>query len=203
MVPYDELPPLLQGGVEPIHTRDELAVLIDWDDYIPRLVGYARVKVWRHGAAAARYALQPQDLVHEAVELWFENRRIFEEGTERAFFAFLCGVVDSLLSHDKEKTVRHGRQISISREGGDETSDEMNEGRIRAEGDFERDLLFRDNLEHFIESLENDLAAYARFLADTPDASAKERALALGVTVTDVRNLDRRLHRHGRQWMKQ
>jgi DNA-directed RNA polymerase specialized sigma24 family protein len=197
-VPYDELPPLLKGA-EPVHTRDELAVLTDWNDYTIRLLAYARLKLWRHGAAAARFALQPHDLVHEVVELWLENRRIFESGTQGAFFAFLCSVIDSLLSHDKEKTFRHGRQVSISKEGGDENSDEMNEGRIRAGGDFERDFLFRDNLERFIGSL----AAYARLLAAAPDSSAEERAHALGITVTEVRNLDRRLHRRGRQWMKQ
>jgi DNA-directed RNA polymerase specialized sigma24 family protein len=202
-VPPDEFSPLQQGTVEPIRTRDELLALIDWEDYTPRLLAYARSKVWRHGGAAARYALQAHDLVGEAVTLWLESRRIYKEGTESAFFGFLCGIVDSLLSHEKEKAVRHGRQISISKEGGDERRDEISEGRIRAEGDFEHDLLFRDNVAHFIESLDEDLAAYARFVANNPDTSAAERALALRITVTDIRNLDRRLHRHGREWMKQ
>jgi len=203
-IPQHGFPSFLLGDVEPVYTRDELAALIDWDEYTPRLLGYANWKIWRHGAAAARYELQAQDLVQEAITSWFEERRTFDAGTERAFFAFLCSVVDSLLSHDREKTIRRGRQLSISKDGGDDaTIDEVSEGRIRTEEDFERDFLFRDNLERFIESLEPDLAAYAKALAEVPDSSAEERALAMRITVADVRNFDRRLHRWARQWMTQ
>ena len=200
---HDDLPSFLSVDAGPTYTRDELAARTNWDEYSVRLLGYARMKLSRHGAAAARYEFQPPDLVQEAIALWLRGRRVFEAGTERAFFGFLCSVVDSILNHDKEKTVRHGWQYSISKEGGDDaTIDEMSEERIRAEGDLERELLFRDNLERFIESLEPDLAAYARYVADFSDSTAIERARVLEMTVTDVRNYDRRLHRHAKQWMK-
>jgi DNA-directed RNA polymerase specialized sigma24 family protein len=203
-LPHSNLPSFFPGDIEPVYTRDELVALIDWYATTTRLMGYANSKIWRHGAAAARYALQAPDLVQEAITSWLEERRIFDAGTESAFFGFLCGVVDSLLSHDKEKTIRRGRQLSISKDGGDETTiDEVSEGRIRAKGDFERDFLFRDNLERFIDSLEPDLATYARALVQAPDSSAEERALALNITVADVRNFDRRLHRWARQWRTQ
>ena len=203
MIPLHDLPTFIQNAVEPVYTRDELLARIDWDECATRLLGYARAKVWRHGTAGAGFSLQPPDLVQEAMAGWLDGRRKFECGTASECYRFLCGVIDSLVSHEREKTVRRGYRRSISKDGGDDKeNDEMTEGSLRAEGDFEHDFLFRDNLERFIESLHGRLAAYARFVADYPDLSAEQRAEALEITLKDVRNLDRRLHRAGRQWME-
>src|SRR4051812_26530193 len=117
--PHDELPALFPGKIEPIYTRDELAARTDWDAETIRLLAYARKKMWRHGAAAAGYEMQPSDLVKEAIASWLDRRRTFDAGTESGLFAFFCGVIDSLLCHDKEKNLRRGKRCSISNEGGE------------------------------------------------------------------------------------
>jgi DNA-directed RNA polymerase specialized sigma24 family protein len=186
-------------------TRDELLGTSDWSELTERLLGYAQWRVSRHGAAAASYAFQPADLVQEAIALVLEDRRRFVEGTPHEFFAFLCGVIKSLLSHDAERTAQRGKMISISKDGGDEqNNDEMTEGRIAAREDFEHELLFRDDIQGFIRSLDPELAAYARLFLDDPESSAADRATMFSTTVTEIRNLDRRLHRAAAHWrMKQ
>jgi len=194
----------LPMNMEPVYTRDELAARADWEELTIRLLAYARKKLWRHGAAAARYAVQPSDLVQEAIASWLEGRRTFDAGTESGLFEFLCNSIDSILCHAKEKTIRHGRQYSIESEGGDGLgNDEISEGRIRAEGDLEREILFHDLLTRFLDTLEEPLATYARYFASVPESSAEQRAEFMRVNVAEIRNLDRRLHRWARQWMHQ
>jgi DNA-directed RNA polymerase specialized sigma24 family protein len=199
-IPHPDVsPPPLHP--EPVFTRDELIAMTDWSEWTERLIGYALWRAWRHGAAAAGYELQAGDLVQEAITLWLENRRRFAEGTTHAFFAFLCGVIDSLLSHDREKTTRRGKRYSIAKDGGEEPNgDEVTEGKIPAREDLESQILFRDHIDNFIQSLEPELAAYARLFVEDPDSSAADRAATLAATVTEIRNLDRRLHRAAAHW---
>lgn len=186
---------------EPVFTRDELVAVTDWSQWTERLLGYALWRAWRHGPAAAAFDLQPGDLVQEAITLWLLGRRTFDQGTTRAFFVFLCGVIDSLISHDREKSTRRGKVYSIAKDGGEEPNgDEVTEGRIPAHEDLEEEILFRDHIHSFIQSLEPELAAYARLFVEDPDSSAADRAAKLATTVTEIRNLDRRLHRAAAHW---
>jgi hypothetical protein len=198
------LPECFANSLAPEYTRAELAEQVDWDDWVPRLIGYARWRQSRHGALVARCALQPTDCAQEAVKLWLDGTRTFERGTERELFSFFCSVIDSLISHDLEKTFRRGSQVSIRKDGGDDAgAGEIAEGRIRSKDDFEHKLVFREELKGFLRSLGPELARYARFRVNELDFSAEQRAMALGISVADIRNLDRRLKRWGTQWWSQ
>lgn len=189
---------------EPVYTRDEHLSRTDWDEVVTRLVGYASRRVRRHGVAAGDYDLQPGDLAQEAIALWLSGKRIFEQGSEHEFFGFFCSVIDSLLSHDREKTIRRGRRQSIGAMAGDqEGSGVIGEGSIAAKLDFERDLILRNAIERFIGSLEADLAPYARLVYEFPDASAEDRARMLGMSIDEIRNFHRRLHRWAKRWLLQ
>ena len=193
---------LLPQAYEPWYSREELIARFDWDGQIPRLIAYGRWRHSRHGAAAARYDLQPADCAQEAVKLFLDGTRMFEGGTESELFRFLCSVIDSLISHDGAKTRRRGKQLWIRWDGSDEpAADAVNESELAVtDGSFAL-LLLRDDLQHFLNFLEPDLAAYVRLRMKHPQLTAMERAAVLGTAVEDIWNIDRRLKRRRTQWL--
>jgi len=185
---------------ERIYSLSELVVELRWDPCVRRWLGYARARLWRHGPGAGRYELQAGDCVQEAIRLTLEGRRHFESGTAGDFFGFICSVIDSLISHDAAKTYRHGMLTAIGTED-EPVLGQLNEARLVSSDDSERELLFRDDLEHFLESLETDLATYAKLRAEGLYSTAEQYAAALNTTVSEIRNMDRRLRRRREQWM--
>jgi hypothetical protein len=194
--------PVLASTNERVFSLSDLLVYLDWDPFVRRWLGYARARLWRHGSAAGRYELQAGDCVQEAIRLTIEGRRRFDSGTERAFFSFICDVIDSLISHDAEKTKRHPTIRTVSSDSDEPQFGELNEGYLAAPDDTEREFLFRDALDRFLASLESDLAAYARMRAEEVFSTAEEYAYALNTSVNEVRNMDRRLRRRREQWIK-
>src|ERR1044072_1376016 len=134
---------------ERISSLSDLVDELEWDPFVRRCLGYARSKLWRHGRAAGRYELQAGDCVQEAISLTLEGRRHFESGTESEFFHFICGVIDSLISHDAAKTYRRGIAATIGNECDAPVVGQLNEARLASADDPERALLFRDDLEQF------------------------------------------------------
>lgn len=194
-------PACLANSLALEYTRSELAAWVDWADWVPRLIAYARWRQSRYSATLrARCELQPADCAQEAVKLWLDGIRQFESGTEAAFFEFLCSVIDSLINHDVEKIFRRGTQVQIRQGRADDQAGGIDEAQLRSNDDFERKFVFEQEAKRFFASLEPDLATYAIFRLDELDFSAEERAAALGVSVADVRNFDRRLKRWGMRW---
>jgi DNA-directed RNA polymerase specialized sigma24 family protein len=182
----------------------ELMERLDWDAYIRRWLAFSRSRLMRYGAAASLLGLQPNDCVQEAIGLALEGRRRFERGTEDEFFVFICGVIRSVISHTAEKTFRDGIvELAIAAGTDAPAGDAIDEGRISSREDIERDFLFRDDLEKFLAWVDEDLASYARLRAEGACSSAEECAEALGISVPDVRNMDRRLRRRREQWTSQ
>lgn len=195
------LPDCFAESLAPEYSRPELAALVDWEDWVPRLIAYARWRQSRYGAALiARCELQPADCAQEAVALWLDGTRKFDRGTQSALFEFLCSAIDSLISHDVEKIFRRGSQVSIHKGRADDETGGIDEGQIRSSDDFEQKLVFEEEAKHFFASIEPDLATYAMFRLDELDFSAEQRAATLGISIPDVRNLDRRLKRWGMHW---
>jgi hypothetical protein len=180
----------------------ELLERIDWEEITVRLIGYARFRLSRHGSAAARYALQPEDCVQESIRRLLDETRNFDRGTESDLFRVISGIIDSLISHEGEKSRRRGRHFSIRSDGQESLApDEIREGVLDDPRDPVVELEVRDDLKRFVASLDSELAFYYQFRADAPDLSAEERAPALGTTVQDIRNKDRRLKRHRAHWL--
>ncbi|HXH37359.1 MAG TPA: hypothetical protein VNN08_01905, partial [Thermoanaerobaculia bacterium] len=173
---------------------------VDWNVMVPRLLAYAHTRLARHGRAAKSYGSLAADYVQEAVRRLLDGSRRFEPALSAkvTLFVFLCSVIDSLVSHDAERTWRRGPHLPI----GDDQPDEVSERLLPWDHDFTGEVFARDELEHFIAGLEPDLARYARLRAVREDATAEQLATELGISVSDIRNLDKRLRRRRSAWRR-
>lgn len=187
--------------LEQVYSLAELMEQLDWDAYVRRWLAYTQGRLSRYGSNAFVFALQASDCVQEAISLTLEGRRRFERGTKSEFFAFMCGVIKSLVSHAGEKTRRGVAHITADRD--DAEPGAIGEGQLKSAEDLEHDFLFRDDIERFLEWVDEDLALYARLRADETWGSTEEYAQALGLSVSEVRNMDRRLRRRREQWTSQ
>jgi DNA-directed RNA polymerase specialized sigma24 family protein len=173
----------------------------DWADYARRLVLYAGYRLSRHGTLAARYTNGAEDYTQEAIAAFISGDRRFVPAENVTLFSFLCGTVNSLISHDAEKATRRGTQVSLtSNVRGETAANEINEEQLPTGDNFEQQVMAREELERFKESLDRDLQEYVSLRAADEGGSAEEWAKILGTTVSDVRNMDRRLRRRRPQW---
>lgn len=181
---------------------DELRKLLsdaDWDDLTKRLIAYAN---WRLGFfySARSSGNAAEDYAQRTVELLLEGKRHYTPSSNLPFYGFLCGVVDSLVSHDAEKVQRRAKrgvgEVPISEQEGDgDREDQVSEANVRDAVEFEPEIIARDRFERFASELDPDLAAYARLRVNEPGLTAEEYARALGTTVPAIRNMDRQLRR--------
>ncbi|HEX7830367.1 MAG TPA: hypothetical protein VF787_11965, partial [Thermoanaerobaculia bacterium] len=169
----------------------------DWSDLTPRLLAYTRMRLSRHGVAALGYGREPSDYVQQAVVLFLEGTRT--PSGNRTLFEFLCGVVNSLISHEAEKSRMRGPHYAINI-GVEDAASGISEDRLPSTESFESGWLANDEMERFLQSIEPDLALYARLRMAKPGATADEYARDLGVPVAEVRNMDKRLKRRREQW---
>jgi DNA-directed RNA polymerase specialized sigma24 family protein len=173
----------------------------DWVKTTKRLLAYSRFRLFRHGTLAGRYCNKAEDYVQEAVMLFMDGTRRFPCGSGKTLFGFLCSVVDSLISHDGEKTLRRGREMFLGGDQGEDAErDEYTEEHLSANDDFEERIIADDELERFLASLAPDLVQYVRLRASMQLMTAEECAEALGTTVSEIRNMDKRLRRRRSQW---
>jgi RNA polymerase sigma factor (sigma-70 family) len=173
---------------------------IDWDLTTRKLLAYGSYRVTKFGGAPSlRQTIQ--DYVQEAIERLFDGTRQFQ-GDEEALFRFLCGVVDSLMSHDLEKARRRGKHLSLAySRSEEETQGEIREDRLASSDDLEGDAVLRNRFDAFLSSLDDRrLKKYALMRAADDGATTEEHAEALCTSVEDVRNMDRRLRRRRAQW---
>jgi DNA-directed RNA polymerase specialized sigma24 family protein/DnaJ-domain-containing protein 1 len=174
----------------------ELIAVIDWENVVPRLLVYAHQRLVRHGRAAYGYGSQASDYVQEAVRRFIDQSRNFPRGERTSVVAFLCSVIDSLISHEAERNWRRGPHLVVGVTAADEISEEL----LPSGADFTDELLARNELERFVATLDPDLARYAQALANHQDATAEELAGILRTSVEDVRNLAKRLKRRRKDW---
>jgi DNA-directed RNA polymerase specialized sigma24 family protein len=177
-----------------------IALITDktWSVVTKKLLGFAEIRLQRHGSYASRYTNRAADYVQEAVVRLMDGTRHVSAGDENDLYHGLCSIVDSLISHDAEKANRRGVHMMITN---DEAShDEVVEEHLSSGEDFETQVLMRNELEHFIASLEPDLEEYVRLRAGGQFETAEEYAAELGTTVAHIRNMDRRLRRRRDRW---
>lgn len=180
---------------------EELIESTNWVGTTKRLLAYARYRLSRHGALAGRYNNKADDYVQDAVMLFMDGTRRYPCGSGKTLFGFLCGVVDSLISHDAEKARRRGPEMFIGCERGEDAElDEYAEERLSARSDFEDRIIADDELSRFLGCLAPDLVEYARLRATAEQMTAEEYADVLDVPVSEIRNMDKRLRRRRPQW---
>lgn len=76
---------------------------------------------------------------------------------------------------------------------------EIDEQHLASDDDFEHQIIARSELERFKKTLDPDLVRYVSLLAAEQSSSAEEHAMSLGTSVSEIRNLDRRLRRRRSQ----
>lgn len=164
---------------------------IDWAAMTARLLAFTAYRLARYGAFRARLGKTPADYVQEAVKLLLTGQRHFPRDANLSVFSFLCGIISSLASHDAERASR--LSLTGLNFAGDE--DLLGEEEPLDDIDIEREVVARDESEHFILSLDADLQAYVRLRLSGDYRTAHEYARALNISVAELRNLDRRLRR--------
>lgn len=181
---------------EVVRTLLTLARIIDWELFTKKLLAYTRYSVMTYGGAVFLRE-RISDYVQESIRLVLDGTRRVEANDEKEFFIKLCGVIDSLVSHDLEKAVRRGLHLQlVLDEPADDARDVIYESSLPSPDDFECDVILRNRVDRFIGKLEgHELQAYARMRANDLHGSAEEYAIALHTTVENVRNMDRRLRR--------
>jgi hypothetical protein len=179
---------------------EALLLAIDWEDLTERLLAYGLKRASRyHGTAYVRQKVK--DYVQEAVKRMLDGTRHFES-SEEALFGFLCGVIDSLMSHDAETMRRRGAHLSlVPSPASDDATDGIYEDRLASPEDLESDIILRNRLRAFISSLDDrELETYIVMRACDACTTTEEYAAAMIRTVEEVRNMDRRVRRRRQQW---
>lgn len=191
-----DVPSYDAGGTPP-----RVPVETAWEPMTKRLLAFAATRLSRHGSYAFRYANRAEDYVQDAVARYLEGTRHSVAKDEQELYFFLCGVISSLINHDAEKAGRRGVHTPITVD--DPESGEPQEIPLPSGENFETDIIAKEELEHFLASLDPDLEQYVRLRAADAGDTAEDYASALGTTVAEIRNMDRRLRRRRDQWLAQ
>lgn len=172
----------------------------DWALLTKRLLAFTVFYLSRYGKLARRFCCDADDYVQRTVVLVLTGKRRFPVSTEVSTFAFLCGVVASLVSHDAEKADRRRLDQSISTDDDDLGDDQILDKHLATSDDFEATFLYWDRVERFARALGPRLGAYVRLIARDEFGSAQDYAEALGTTVANIRNMDKQLKRRRSQY---
>jgi len=83
----------------------------DWGTLTTRLLCYAAMRTRYYHTRRMTPGKMPADYVQEAIMLVLDGRRRLPKSRNTSFFSFLCGVIDSLTSHDREPALRQQRYV--------------------------------------------------------------------------------------------
>lgn len=169
----------------------------NWDEMMRRLIVYSSRVVAPFGKYAGRIE-RPEDYAVEAIRRYLQRVRQLRVVDDRSLFYGLCGVVDSLVSHDVDRLARRGVHLPI--DTGDAEDDTIAEDHLLANDSGVMSFELSEHLEHFLNSLDPELRAYALARLADEGKTAEEHAAALGVSVAVIRNLDKRLRRRRATW---
>ncbi len=160
----------------------------DLDELVTRLVGLARKKMLRRWKGLPPSGEKPEDVVQKAFHQALSGVRKFPEGNVDLYVFFVM-VVRSLISHLAEKEENRCVHTPI-----EESADLVDwkytprEAELAADADFAR--VFRDF------AADKLMTDYIRLRIEEQCRNAADYARALGVDVTAIHNMNRRLARY-------
>jgi hypothetical protein len=157
----------------------------------------------RHGRLVDQFGKDTEDYYYDAVTLLLNRRRHYPFYKGLLLTKFLIRTVDNLCDHARKLAAKNGQRLSlVSGPPGATSPDEYSEDLfVSPEASREDELVAKANLELFLSSLRDPaLYEYARRRILDPHGSAADLAAALGITVPEVRKLQRRLERRIRGW---
>jgi hypothetical protein len=167
---------------------------IDFDELTTHAIRYT---VRKHKQRAYRFRTPP-DYFNEAIMLIMDLRRIFDfEGT-KSFEQFVESVIDSLVSHDLEKAARLVQIVDRGDVEEGEALGGFDAGRLVATERTD-EVIDRIDAEKRDAKLPPELQQYRKLRRSGQCRTAKEFAVQMGIKVSDIRNIERRLARGAQQ----
>ena len=180
--------------IDPVYER-RFAKLIesidDWDQLTKELIVYTTSK---HGERAFRYGRTPDDYAQEALLAALEMRRLIDFDRDKTFKQFLMSAIDSMVSHQLARPIHRTTHLERNDGDDDQPLSGYDEGKLVA-SDRPDQVIEKIDAERENARLPEDLRPLHQLLQSTK-CTAKEKARLLGVTESDVRNMERRLERH-------
>lgn len=162
---------------------------VELDDLATRLLGLARRKMWRHWRGLPPSGETPEDVVQKAFQQALSGVRKFPKGNVD-LYAFFVMVVRSLVSHLAEKEENRCVHTPI-----EESADVLMDWKYTPR---EAELAAAADVARVLRDFAADelMTGYIRLLNEEQCRNAAEYARALGVTVTEIHNMNRRLARY-------
>lgn len=186
----------------PAQLRPEFRSFSFWRNHTPRFKAFAAHLLSKYTFRGMRGlppgADEADDYVSRATLLILEGKRRCPEHVSSV--SFVLGVISSLVSHDSETPEARAPHLFIG------TIDDDDEGGSRGVvGDVkvasgEEEIIARDLAGDFISHLPESLRRYVQLLVSGGPRTAEDCANALGVSVAEIRNLNRRLRRLRAIW---
>lgn len=160
----------------------------DLDELTTRLLGLAHRKMQRRWKGSPPSGETPEDVVQKAFHQALSGVRKFPKGID--LYVFLVMVVRSLISHLAEKEENRCVHTPI-----EESADVLVDWKYTSR---EAELAVAADVVRILRDFAADklMTDYIRLLIEEQCRNAVEYARALGVTVRDILNMNRRLARY-------
>ena len=173
----------------------------NWDQIYPELVLYAQFKLgaisWPGGHPSG--GTQAEDLVQEAIESLYIGQRTWDVAKHPNLEVVLKGIIKSLVSHQTKAKDNQTRQ-ALSEDAG---VDDWGHDALSNNPSPEESLVFEEHMAEIEILLENDEEAGLVFLYLLENAKSQKIAEELGMPVTKVYVITRRVRRKLRDyWQK-
>ena len=172
----------------------------NWDQIFPKLVVYAQFRLkaisWPGGHPSG--GTQAEDLAQEAIKLLYIGQRTWDAAKHPSLEAVLKGIIKSLVSHQTKAKDNQTRQ-ALSEDAG---VDGWGHDALSNNPSPEESLVFKEQIAQIESLLEDDEEAGLVFLYLLENAKSQEIAEELGMPVTEIYVITRRVHRKLRAYWK-
>jgi DNA-directed RNA polymerase specialized sigma24 family protein len=184
---------------DPAEIRPEFRSPVFWERETPRFKAFAQYLLLKYRFRGRR-GLPPGgdeagDYVVRAVILIFDGVR--HCSGEVSSVSFVFGVIASLILNDSRRLEARTPHSFITTSASDEG--EIGEDAV-AVSSSEEEIIARDLTVEFIRRLPEALQRYVRLLAGGGPQSSQDCATALGVSIDEIRNMNKRLRRLRPLW---
>lgn len=170
----------------------------NWDQIYPELVLYAKFRLeaisWPGGHPPG--GTQAEDLAQEAIESLFIGRRNWDVVKHPNLVGVLKGIIKSLVSHQTKAKDNQTRQ-ALSEDAG---VDGWGHDALSNNPSPEESLVFKEQIAQIESLLEDDEEAGLVFLYLLENAKSQKIAEELGMPVTKVYVITRRVYRKIRDY---
>jgi len=189
---------------EPSELRAEFRDERFWTKNTARFLSYANNLIsrrrWRgsYGASPAG-GEEPHDYIMRTVELIFEGRRRCPPDLDPVRFVF--GVIRSLVAHDADNLENRQLHAQVAVDDSENTAVIDESGLADDRSAAADELLTASDLARdFVDALPEQYRAYVELLISGLYSSAAEYAEQLGITVADIRLMDKAIRRRRGLW---